>query len=97
MSMATHMFEWEQVRGEMWLDALNAKGRWEEEFAGAFHALPGLNITKPTIDDKTQAGHLNSIEYRYRAIFYSGLSRQADGLVKSLYAIQDVLKRTAID
>jgi hypothetical protein len=85
-----HLFEWEQDAAVYWGDAMFAKGIWEEVFARAYVASP-----KGTIDDRTQAGHLASMEDRYFAIFQSLVSRRADAIARSMERICQRLKDTA--
>lgn len=89
--LVTHMVEWRQQAATMWGSAMFAKGMWEEEFAFGYTSPPG-NLT---IDDRTQRGHLASMESRYFAIFQSVLSRRADALIKSLERIEAVLMKEA--
>jgi hypothetical protein len=85
--LTIHMFEWTQQAAQMWGSAMFAKGIWEEAFAYGYITPRG----KLTIDDRTQAGHLQSIEERYFAIFQSLLSRRADALVRSLERLETML------
>lgn len=88
--ITVHLFEWRQQAAALWGDAMFAKGIWEEVFAQAYVAPD-----KGTIDDRTQAGHLASMEDRYFSIFLSLLSRRADGIVSSMELICQRLKDTA--
>lgn len=90
--LVTRMVEWRQQAATMWGSAMFAKGIWEEEFALGYTTPRGARLT---IDDRTQLGHLASMEERYFAIFQSVLSRRADALVKSLERIEAVLMREA--
>jgi hypothetical protein len=74
----------------MWGSAMFAKGIWEEAFAYGYTTPRG----KFTIDDRTQFGHLQSIEERYFAIFQSVLSRRADALVRSLQRLENMLMQS---
>jgi hypothetical protein len=85
--LTIHMFEWTQQAAMMWGSAMFAKGIWEEAFAYGYTAPR----EKLTIDDRTQRGHLVSIEERYFAIFQSVLSRRADALVRSLERLETML------
>jgi hypothetical protein len=89
--LVIHMVEWRQQAAVMWGSAMFAKGIWEEAFAYGYTTPRG----KLTIDDRTQAGHLDSIEERYFAIFQSMLSRRADALIRSLAGIETLLMRSA--
>ena len=85
--LTIHMFEWTQQAAMMWGSAMFAKGIWEEAFAYGYTSPRG----KLTIDDRTQFGHLQSIEERYFAIFQSVLSRRADALIRSLERLETML------
>jgi hypothetical protein len=68
---------------------------WEVKFASAFVNMPGSQISgRPTIDDRTQAGHRDSAQERYFAVFRSAISRQADGLVSAMKGLQFLLQKT---
>jgi hypothetical protein len=89
--LTIHMFEWRQQAAVMWGSAMFAKGIWEQAFAYGYTTaqLPGSG--RLTVDDKTQAGHLEGMEDRYFAIFQSVLSRRADALIKSLERLEVLL------
>jgi hypothetical protein len=94
-TITTHLMEWKRSQAALWRRAMFAKAMWEEKFAKAFHALPGLAITgKPTIPDRTQVGHSFSIEERYFAVLQSSLSKEADAIIKSMEVLQTMLLRT---
>lgn len=88
--LVIHMVEWTQQSAAMWGSAMFAKGIWEEAFAYGYTTPRG----KFTIDDRTQFGHLQSIEERYFAIFQSVLSRRADALVRSLQRLENMLMQS---
>lgn len=88
--VTVHLFQWEQDAAVFWGDAMFAKGIWQEVFARAYTAPE-----KGTIDDRTQAGHLASMEDRYFAIFQSLVSRRADAIIRSMERISQRLKDTA--
>jgi YD repeat-containing protein len=89
--LTVHLVEWAQQAAVMWGSAMFAKGIWEEKFAWGYttYEAPG----RKTIDDRTQAGHLASMEERYFSIFQSMLSRRADALVRSLERLYDRLMK----
>lgn len=89
--LTVYLVEWEQQAAAMWGSAMFAKGIWEETFAFGYTSPRG----QLTIDDRTQRGHLVSIEERYFAIFESILSRRADALVRSLTRIYNRLMKDA--
>jgi hypothetical protein len=88
--LVIHMVEWTQQAATMWSSAMFAKGIWEEAFAWGY-TTPREKLT---IDDRTQRGHLVSIEERYFAIFQSVLSRRADALVRSLQRLETMLMQS---
>jgi hypothetical protein len=90
--IVTHLFEWTQRSEAVWMDAMFAKGLWEEAFAFGFSAQRDKRLT---IDDRTQFGHIASMEQRYFAIFQSALSRRAQAMVRSLGLLEQRLKDTA--
>lgn len=95
--ITTHLMEWDMSTQELWLPAMIAKAQWEESFARGFMAMPGYAVEgKPTIEDRTHAGHLNSIDFRYFAIYQSYLSRMGESLVRSMVRIQVMLEKTYI-
>lgn len=89
--IVVHLLEWWQRADALWMDAMFAKGIWEETFAAGY---TGPAERRLTIDDRTQAGHLASMEERYFAIFQSALSRRAQSLVRSMERIDQRLKDT---
>jgi hypothetical protein len=94
-AIAIHMFEWELAKSRLWAQAMYAKVDWEVKFASAFVNMPGSQISgRPTIDDRTQAGHRDSAQERYFAVFRSAISRQADGLVSAMKGLQFLLQKT---
>lgn len=92
--LTIHLFEWRQQAAMMWGSAMFAKGIWEETFAYGYTTARS-DGGKLTIDDRTQAGHLASIEERYFAIFESILSRRADALIRSLERLEDMLHKAS--
>jgi hypothetical protein len=93
--IVSHMFEWELAAAELWGNAMYAKGIWEEMFADGFTAIPaGVVSGKPTIDDRTQWGHKNAARDRYFALFRSGISRRAEGILKAMKGLEYHLRET---
>lgn len=94
-TLMTNMFEWEIEASKIWADAMYAKGIWEEVFARGFLALPANQAGgKPTVDDKTQFAHKNAAEDRYFALFQSALSRQAEGILRTMKGLYRLLENT---
>jgi hypothetical protein len=91
--LTIHLFEWRQQAAQMWGSAMFAKGIWEESFAFGY-TTARIEGAK-TIDDKTQAGTLDSVQERYFAIFESLLSKRAEALIKSLERLEDMLIRAS--
>jgi hypothetical protein len=95
--ITTHLFDWEREATRMWMEAMFAKVMWEEKFANGFIKMPGNAISgRPTIDDRTQTGHSFSASERYFAVFQSGLSREADVVIRNLVRMQRLLENTAM-
>lgn len=95
MTISTHMFEWELAAAAIWSDAMMAKGIWQEVFARGFTAMPSQQVSgKPTVTDKEHWGHKNSAEERYFALFRSGISRRAEGLVRAMVMLERRLERS---
>lgn len=93
-TITTWLFEWEQTAVKKWAEAMFSKVDWEQAFARGFRTLPGESLARPTIDDRTQAGHRNSADERYFAVFQSALSRAADKVVEDMKRLQWLLERT---
>lgn len=93
-TVTTWLYEFEQKAAAQWAEAMYAKVDWEQAFAYGFKALPGESLSRPTIDDRTQAGHRASADERYFAVFKSVLSRHADAVVRSLTRIQWLLEKS---
>ncbi|MFE0490157.1 hypothetical protein [Streptomyces griseoaurantiacus] len=88
LRITTGLLEWEQKASTAWLEAMLAKGRWEESMASGFVAPTG----RTTVEERTQRGRAFAAEDRYHAIFRAAVSRSADQLVKSLERIGQRLK-----
>jgi hypothetical protein len=96
-TIATHMFEWEMVKANIWAEAMYAKGQWEEIFSRGYTSLPGHVVSgKPTIEDRTHHSQKNAAQERYFALFQSSLSRKADGIVKAMTGLQRLLENTRV-
>lgn len=96
LAINSFLFEWELKAVDKWAEAMYAKVMWEEKFAGQFTVLPGFTgAGRPTIDDRTQWGHLHSAGERYFSVFQSVLSRKADALVRSMVRLSRVLENTS--
>jgi len=88
LRITTHLLEWEQKSSTLWLEAMLAKGRWEEAMASGFVTPTG----RVTVEERTQRGRAYAAEDRYHAIFRAAVSRSAEALVKSLERIGQRLK-----
>jgi hypothetical protein len=93
--ITTRLFTWEQRAADFWLEAMLAKGQWEERFAILFTGTSSIENKRPTVEDRTQNGHLGAREERYLAIFLAARSRKAEALVKSMDRIAQRLKDTS--
>jgi hypothetical protein len=88
LRITTGLLEWEQKASTAWLEAMLAKGRWEESMASGFIAPSG----KVTVEERTQRGRAHAAEERYHAIFRAAVSRSAEQLVRSLERLGQRLK-----
>ncbi|MFD8650689.1 hypothetical protein [Streptomyces mirabilis] len=89
LRITTGLLEWEQKASSVWLEAMLAKGRWEEAMATGFTApMQG----RTTVEDRTQRGRVYAAEDRYHAIFRAAVSRSAEQLVRSMERLGQRLK-----
>ncbi|MCX4799680.1 hypothetical protein OG497_38135 [Streptomyces sp. NBC_01242] len=88
LRITTGLLEWEQKASTSWLEAMLAKGRWEEAMATGFIAPSG----RVTVEERTQRGRAYAAEDRYHAIFRAAVSRSAEQLVRSLERLGQRLK-----
>lgn len=88
LRITTGLVEWEQKAATIWMEAMLAKGRWEEAMADGFIEPTG----RVTVEERTQRGRKHAAEDRYHAIFRSAVSRKADHLVRSLERLGQRLK-----
>ncbi len=86
--ITTSLFEWEQRCSTLWLEAMLAKGVWEEAMATGFVAPSG----RVTVEERLQRGRINAVQDRYHAIFRTHLSRSAEALVRSMTLLGQRLK-----
>lgn len=91
LRIATGSVEWGQRASMAWLEAMLAKGRWEEAMAEGFVAPVG----RITVEERTQRGRAAATDHRYHAIFRSALSRAADQLYKDVIGLGQRLKDSA--
>lgn len=88
LRITTGLLEWEQKASTSWLEAMLAKGRWEEAMATGFIAPTG----RATVEERTQRGRAHAAEDRYHAIFRAAVSRSAEQLVRSMERLGQRLK-----
>jgi hypothetical protein len=88
LRITTHLLEWEQKASSTWLEAMLAKGRWEEAMATGFISPSG----RVTVEERTQRGRAYASEDRYHAIFRAAVSRAAEQLVRSMERLGQRLK-----
>lgn len=88
--ITTRLFQWEQDAARIHGDAMYAKALWERSFALGY-TESRLNGGR-TVEDRTQAGRVASLDDRFFGIFQSNLSRRADALVRSMTLISQRLK-----
>jgi hypothetical protein len=87
--ITTSLYAWEQRAADIWGEAMLAKALWEDAFSIGYESLPGA---KPTIDDRTARGKLESRDDKYFALYVSWLSRKADALVRTMTLLSQRLK-----
>lgn len=86
-SITTKLFDWEQRAADAWLEAMMAKGIFEEQFANYFdEPIAG------TIEDRRARANARAAEERYFAIFQSAYSRKAEAVVRSMTLLSQRLK-----
>jgi hypothetical protein len=90
--ITTRLGEWEQIATESWAEAMFSKAAWEESFAIGFESLPTVSSTRPTVDDRTQRGRLESREDRYFAIYCTYYSKKAEALTRNMSLLAQRLK-----
>lgn len=88
--ITTRLFQWEQDAARIHGDAMYAKALWERSFALGYTEAR-LNGGR-TVEDRTQAGRVASLDDRFFGIFQSNLSRRADALVRSMNLLGQRLK-----
>lgn len=88
LRITTGLLEWEQKASTSWLEAMMAKGRWEEAMATGFISPSG----RVTVEERTQRGRAFAAEDRYHAIFRAAVSRSAEQLVRSMERLGQRLK-----
>jgi hypothetical protein len=89
--ITTRLFGWEQTAERMWMDAMMARGMFEEQFAISYDNLRG-SASRTTVDDRKAYGNMEASLDRYFAIFQTSLSRRAQALCKSMERIGQRLK-----
>lgn len=92
--ITTRLVLWEQAAAGMKAEALYAKALWEERYAAGFIGTPFVEGRRPTVDDRTQEGHIVAREHRYMAIYMTVRSNRAEALVRSMERIALRLKDT---
>lgn len=81
------LFDWEQRAADIKMEALLARGQFEERFAIGFDAP-----VTGTVDDRKAAGNLDARDERYFAIYATALSHRADAVVKSMTELERRLR-----
>lgn len=92
LRITTGLLEWEQKASTTWLEAMLAKGRWEEVMATGFVFTPPGGRGRLTVEERTQRGRAYAAEDRYHAIFRAAVSRSAEQLVRSMERLGQRLK-----
>lgn len=87
-AISTRLFSWEQKAADIWGEALQSKGVWQEKFSLEFEApMSG------TQGDREARGNKESAQERYFAIYVSTYSRKADAFVADMKSLQNILIR----
>lgn len=81
------IFDWEQRAADIKMEAMLAKGQYEERFAIGFDA-PATG----TVDDRRAAGNLDARDERYFAILATALSHRADAVVRAMTELERRLR-----
>lgn len=81
------LFDWEQRAADIKMEALLAKGQFEERFAIKFD-----EPVTGTVDDRKAWGNLGARDERYFAIFATALSHRADAVVSAMKELERRLR-----
>jgi mannose/cellobiose epimerase-like protein (N-acyl-D-glucosamine 2-epimerase family) len=81
------LYDIEQRAAQAWLDAMLAKGIFEETFAQAYDS-PSTG----TIEARQSKAKMSAAQDRYWAIYLSAYSRRADAICRSLSLLGQRLK-----
>jgi hypothetical protein len=81
------IFDWEQRAADIRMEAMLARGQFEERFAIGFDAP-----VTGTVDDRRAAGNLDARDERYFAIFAAALSHRADAVVRAMTELERRLR-----
>ena len=82
--ITTRLVAWEQISQDIWMEAMMAKGQFEERFARTYEDAPRRGSRNPTVDDCKAHANAEAADERYFAIYATTLSRRAESLVKSM-------------
>ncbi len=93
--ISTRLVMWEQRAADLWMEAMLAKGSWEERFARSFTTTPHIEGRRPTVEDRTQNAQGSSWDERYMALYMSARSRKAEALVRSMERLCRTLRDTS--
>lgn len=85
--LTTRLFDWEQRAADLRMEAMLAKGQFEERFAIGFDAP-----VTGTVDDRRAHGNLEARDERYYAIYAAALSHRADAVVKAMTELERRLR-----
>lgn len=85
--ITVNLFRWEQVRDQLWSEAMFAKAQFEERFAIAYD-----EPMRGTIDDRSAKANKDAADERYFAIYLTTLSRRGESVVRALERLSMRLK-----
>lgn len=88
LKITTYLIEWRQRSVDLWMEAMLAKGRWEENFSIGFDDASGIEAVR------SNHGKMRAQEDRYFAIYKTAVSRKADALVSAMELLNQRLKDT---
>lgn len=88
--ITTRLFQWEQEAARIHGDAMYAKALWERAYALGYTSA--LHNGGRTVEDRTQAARVASVDDRFFGIFQTNFSRRADALVRSMALLSQRMK-----
>lgn len=90
MEITVHLLGWEQLAAQLHLEAMSARGRFEDAYAIHYDSLRGSS-SRTTVDDRKAYGQIEASQDRHYAIYANAASRRADALVGSMVRLSQRL------